>query len=118
LEVYLQTARMDQPQRISATNARYLYWNFCQQLAHHTTTGCNLRPGDLLATGTISGPTPDSCGSMLELAWKGTRPIQLANGETRSFLQDGDRVTIAGWCEGDGYRIGLGEVTGKVLPAK
>jgi len=117
LEVYLQTARMDKPQRISATNARYLYWNFCQQLAHHASNGCNLRPGDLLATGTISGPTPDSCGSMLELAWKGTRPVQLPTGDTRSFLQDGDRLTITGWCQGDGYRIGLGEVTGKVLPA-
>jgi fumarylacetoacetase len=115
LEVLLQTARMDRPVRISATNARYLYWNSRQQLAHHTSNGCNLRPGDLLATGTISGPTPDSCGSMLELAWKGTRPIELPTGEKRSFLQDGDRLTLTGWCQGDGYRVGLSEVTGQIV---
>jgi fumarylacetoacetase len=117
LEVWLQTAKMTAPERISATNAKYLYWNLCQQIAHHTINGCNLQTGDLLASGTISGPTPDSLGSMLELAWKGTRPIQLKNGETRTFLQDGDRVTITGYCQGDGYRIGFGEVTGAVLPA-
>ena len=97
---------------------RYLYWNICQQLAHHTVNGCNLCPGDLLASGTISGPTPDSYGSMLELAWRGTKPIMLTSGETRSFLQDGDRVTFRGWCQGEGYRVGFGEVTGKVLPAR
>jgi fumarylacetoacetase len=117
LEVWLQTAEMTEPVRISATNSKYLYWNICQQIAHHTSNGCNLQTGDLLASGTISGPTPDSLGSMLELAWKGTRPIQLPGGETRLFLQDGDRVTMTGWCQGDGYRIGFGEVTGRVLPA-
>jgi fumarylacetoacetase len=117
LEVWLQTAKMTEPVRISATNAKYLYWNLCQQIAHHTVNGCNLQTGDLLASGTISGPTPDSLGSMLELAWKGTRPLQLPNGETRVFLQDGDRVTMKGWCQGDGYRIGFGEVTGRVLAA-
>ncbi len=117
LEITLQTAKMSEPVRISATNARHLYWNLCQQIAHHTSNGCNLQTGDLLASGTISGPTPDSLGSMLELAWKGTRPIQLPNGETRTFLQDGDRVTMTGWCQGNGYRIGFGEVTGRVLPA-
>lgn len=117
LEITLQTAKMDRPVRISSTNARYLYWNICQQVAHHTVNGCNLQTGDLLASGTISGPTPDSLGSMLELAWKGTRPIQLPNGETRVFLQDGDRVTMTGYCQGDGYRVGFGEVTGVVLPA-
>ena len=118
LEITLQTAAMTQPVRISGTNSKHLYWNICQQIAHHTINGCNLQTGDLLASGTISGPTPDSLGSMLELAWKGTRPIQLPNGETRVFLQDGDRVTMTGWCQGDGYRIGFGEVTGRVLPAK
>ncbi len=118
LEVWLQTAKMDKPHRISASNAKHLYWNIAQQLAHHTVNGCNLQTGDLLASGTISGPTPDSCGSMLELAWKGTRPLQLPNGETRAFLQDGDRVTITGWCQGPGYRVGFGEVTGVVLPAR
>jgi fumarylacetoacetase len=117
LEVYLQTAKMDRPYRICASNAKHLYWNIAQQLAHHSVTGCNMQTGDLLASGTISGPTPDSFGSMLELAWKGTKPLQLPNGETRTFLEDGDRVTMTGWCQGPGYRVGFGEVTGKVLPA-
>ena len=88
-----------------------------QQLAHHTVNGCNLRPGDLLASGTISGPTPDARGCLLELTWRGSQPLDLADGETRTFLQDGDRVTMTGWCQGDGYRVGFGEVTGRVLPA-
>ena len=117
LEVWLQTTRMARPQRISTTNARNLYWTIAQHVAHHTVGGCNLRPGDLLASGTISGSTPDSLGSMLELAWKGTRPIALEGGETRVFLQDGDRLTLTGWCEGKGYRIGFGEVTACVLPS-
>jgi fumarylacetoacetase len=117
LEVLLQTAKMTKPERISLSHAKNLYWNIAQQLAHHTVGGCNLRPGDLLASGTISGPTPDSYGSLLELAWKGTKPLQFANGEHRAFLQDGDRVTLTGWCQGPGYRVGFGEVTGKVLPA-
>ena len=87
-------------------------------LAHHTVTGCNMRAGDLCGTGTISGPTEDSYGSMLELAWRGEKPIQLSSGETRTFLQDGDTLTMKGYCQGDGYRIGFGEVTGKILPAK
>jgi fumarylacetoacetase len=118
LEVWLQTEQMPQPQRICATNAKHLYWNMSQQLAHHTVNGCNLQPGDLLASGTISGPTPDSYGSMLELAWKGTKPLTLSTGETRSFLQDGDRLTITGWCQGQGYRVGFGEVTGRILSVK
>jgi fumarylacetoacetase len=117
LEVRLQSDQMDRPCCISRSNSRYLYWNICQQLAHHTSNGCNLRPGDLLASGTISGSTADSYGSLLELAWKGTRPIALPNGEKRSFLQDGDRLTLTGWCQGEGYRVGFGEVTGRVLPA-
>jgi fumarylacetoacetase len=117
LEVYLQGEKMERAERISASNLKYMYWNVCQQLAHHTINGCNLRPGDLLASGTISGPTPDSYGSLLELAWRGTKPVTFTNGEKRSFLQDGDRVTLTGWCQGDGYRVGFGEVTGKVLPA-
>ncbi|MBL8795902.1 MAG: fumarylacetoacetase [Planctomycetia bacterium] len=117
LEVWLQSARMPQPQRICRSNAKHLYWNICQQLAHHAVNGCNLRPGDLLASGTISGPTADSYGSLLELAWKGTKPLALSSGESRVFLQDGDRVTMTGWCQGAGYRVGFGEVTGAVLPA-
>lgn len=117
LEIWLQSARMDRPQRICTSNTKYLYWSIAQQLAHHTINGCNLRPGDLLASGTISGPTPDSFGSMMELSWRGTKPIQLPDGETRSFLLDGDRVTLTGWCQGDGYRVGFGDVTGSILPA-
>ncbi len=117
LEVLLQTATMDRPHVLCRSNAKHLYWNVCQQLAHHAVNGCNLRAGDLLASGTISGPTPDSYGSLLELAWKGTKPIELPDGERRVFLQDGDRVTLAGWCQGPGYRVGFGEATGRVLPA-
>jgi fumarylacetoacetase len=117
LEVTLQTAQMDRPQRICASNFKYLYWSMAQQLAHHTVSGCNLRPGDLLASGTISGPTPDSYGSLLELAWKGTKPLVFPNGESRAFIQDGDRITMTAWCEGKGYRVGFGEVTGTIMPA-
>ena len=117
LEVHLQGERMAEPQRVCASNARYLYWNVCQQLAHHTVNGCKMRPGDLLASGTISGTEPSSYGSLLELAWRGTKPVRFANGETRSFLEDGDRVTMTGWCEAPGYRVGFGEVTGRILPA-
>jgi fumarylacetoacetase len=117
LEVLLQTAKTTESRRICSSNFKHLYWNVAQQIAHHTSNGCNLRTGDLLASGTISGPTPDSYGSMLELSWRGSRPIDLGNGETRSFLQDGDRVTFRAWCEGAGYRVGFGEVTGQVLPA-
>jgi fumarylacetoacetase len=118
LEIWLQGERMEHAQRISVSNAKSLYWNVAQQLAHHTVNGCNARPGDLLASGTISGPTPDSYGSLLELAWKGTKPLLFPNQETRVFLQDGDRVTMTGWCQGAGYRVGFGEVTGRILPAK
>jgi fumarylacetoacetase len=117
LDVCLQSVKMDKPERICHSNSKYLYWNVCQQLAHHAVNGCNLRPGDLLATGTISGPTPDSYGSMLELAWKGTKPLTLPGGESRTFLQDGDTVRIAGWCDGPDSRIGFGEVTGTITPA-
>ncbi|RMG69242.1 MAG: fumarylacetoacetase [Calditrichaeota bacterium] len=117
LEVYLKTPRLEEPFRLCRTNFRYMYWNVCQQLAHHTVNGCNTRTGDLMASGTISGPTPDSYGSMLELAWRGEKPIQLPDGETRSFLQDGDSVIMTGYAQGEGYRIGFGEVEGTILPA-
>lgn len=117
LEVLLQGERMDRPQVVCRSNFKHLYWSMAQQLAHHTVNGCNLRPGDLLASGTISGSTPDSYGSLLELAWKGTRPLVFPNGDKRTFLQDGDRVTMTGWCQGDGFRVGFGTVTGKVLPS-
>jgi fumarylacetoacetase len=117
LEVHIRTEQMDRPHRVCASNFKYLYWAMSQQLAHHTVNGCNLRPGDLLASGTISGPLRESYGSLLELAWKGTKPLTLPNGETRTFLQDGDRVTLTGWCQGMGYRVGFGEATGRILPA-
>ena len=118
LEVTLQSQKMDAPQTISRSNMKYMYWSIVQQLAHHTVTGCNMRTGDLCGTGTLSGPTEDSYGSMLELTWRGEKPIQLTNGETRKFLQDGDTVVMKGYCQGDGYRVGFGDVTGKILPAK
>jgi fumarylacetoacetase len=117
LEVSLQGEKMDSPRVISRSNMKYLYWSVVQQLAHHTVTGCNMQPGDLCGTGTISGPTQDSYGSMLELTWRGEKPIQLPNGETRKFLQDGDMIVMKGYCLGDGYRVGFGEVAGRILPA-
>jgi fumarylacetoacetase len=111
LEVYLQNSR------ISSSNFKYMYWNIQQQLAHHTITGCNVNPGDLMASGTISAPEEGGYGSLLELSWKGTKTIRLENGEQRKFLQDGDTVTLTGWCQGQGYRVGFGEVIGKILPA-
>jgi fumarylacetoacetase len=117
LEVKLQTAAMTAPCTISQTNFREMYWSIDQQIAHHTVTGCNLRAGDLLASGTISGNEKNSYGSLLELAWGGKEPIQLPNGEQRSFLEDGDTVILTGYAQGDGYRIGLGDVRGTVFPA-
>jgi fumarylacetoacetase len=102
---------------ICRTNARHLYWSMAQQLAHHTVSGCNTRIGDLMASGTISGPTPESRGSLLELAWDGHRPLALPGGATRSFLEDGDEVVMSGGCQGAGYRVGFGEVRGRILPA-
>ena len=117
LEVGLQTAQMDAPHVICRSNYRHLYWNACQQLAHHTTGGCNAQPGDLMASGTISGPTPDSYGSLLELTWRGANKIELPGGQVRTFIQDTDRLVMTGWAQGDGYRIGFGEAAATVLPA-
>ncbi len=115
LEVSLQGEKMGAPHLICSSNFKYLYWNICQQVAHHTVNGCNLRSGDLLASGTISGPDKSSRGCLLEQVWGGTEPIQFPDGETRVSLQDGDRVTMTAWCQGDGFRVGFGEVTGKVM---
>lgn len=117
LDFMIQTKNMQSPHRIAATNYRGIYWDFCQQLAHHSMGGCCMRTGDILASGTISGATPDSYGSMIELTWGGTNPIKLPNGEERKFLQDEDQVIISGFCQGDGYKVGFGTVTGKVLPS-
>lgn len=100
------------------SNFKYMYWNMAQQLAHHTVNGCNIKAGDMLASGTISGPTKDSFGSMLELSWKGTRPLTLKNGSERKFIQDGDTVIMRGHAEKNGVKIGFGEVSTKVLPTK
>jgi fumarylacetoacetase len=103
---------------ISHTNARHLYYSPAQQLTHHAACGCAMRVGDLLGSGTISGPEPSSFGSMLELAWNGARPLTLPGGESRCFLQDGDTVTLNGHAAGNGYRIGFGACTGTIIPAK
>ena len=117
LEVHVQAEQDHEGLRVSASNFRYLYWTMAQQLAHHTVTGCNLNTGDLLASGTISGPDKSSFGSLLEITWRGTEPLTLPGGAERRFLADGDTVTMTAWCQGDGYRVGFGEVAGTVRPA-
>ncbi|MEC8875237.1 MAG: fumarylacetoacetase [Candidatus Thermoplasmatota archaeon] len=117
LGIYLRTEKMDSYDLVSSSNYNYLYWDMKQQIAHHTITGCNLRTGDLLASGTISGPDKDSRGSMLELTWGWSEPIKLSNGEERIALEDGDTVMLKGWCQGKGYQIGFGECIGQLLPS-
>ncbi len=117
LEVHIQAETDEEALKVSASNFKYLYWTMAQQLAHHTVTGCNLNTGDMLASGTISGADESSYGSMLEISWRGEKPITLPGGGERKFLHDGDTVTMSGWCQGDGYRVGFGEVIGKILPA-
>ena len=102
---------------VSHSNFKYMYWNMCQQLAHHTVNGCNIEVGDLYASGTISGPTPDSYGSMLEITWQGKNPVAMPDGTERKFIQDGDTVVMKGYCSKDGIRVGFGECSGKILPA-
>ncbi len=117
LEVYIQPENGSE-NLICESNFKYMYWNMAQQLAHHTVNGCNVRCGDLMGSGTISGPTPNSYGSMLELAWKGTKPLQLNDGTERKFILDNDTVIMRGHCESNGIRIGFGEVSAKILPTK
>uniref|UniRef100_A0AAR2KGP5 Fumarylacetoacetase n=1 Tax=Pygocentrus nattereri TaxID=42514 RepID=A0AAR2KGP5_PYGNA len=117
LFVSIKGEGMREAATICKSNFKYMYWTMKQQLAHHTVNGCNVRPGDLLASGTISGPDPESFGSMLELSWRGSKVIDLGGGESRTFLKDGDEVTITGYCEGRGYRVGFGQCQGKILPA-
>jgi fumarylacetoacetase len=123
LEVWLRTARMraenQRPVRLSQGNLRDLYWTLAQMLMHHASNGCNLQPGDLLASGTVSGATPDSLGCLLEITRRGTDPLQLPNGETRKFLENGDEVILRGYCEREGYaRMGFGDCRGVVIPAR
>lgn len=117
LEVFIEPEKGEET-KVCTSNFKYMYWNMAQQLAHHTVNGCNIRCGDLMGSGTISGPTPDSYGSMLELAWKGTKPLKMNDGTERKFIQDGDTVIMRGFSSKDGVRIGFGEVSGKILPAK
>ena len=102
---------------LTTSNFKFLYWTMSQQLAHHTSNGCNVRAGDLMGSGTISGPTKNSYGSMLELTWGGKEPITLKDGSTRTFFNDGDNVIIRGYCKNDKVRIGFGKCTGKIMPA-
>lgn len=111
------TAGQD-PGLISSSNSKFLYWNFAQMLAHHTVNGCNIETGDICASGTISGPTPGSFGSMLELAWKGTKPIALPDGTSRKFIEDLDTIVMKGFAEKNGIRVGFGECSVQILPAK
>jgi fumarylacetoacetase len=117
LEVAIEPENSEET-TISRSNFKYMYWNMSQQLAHHTVNGCNVRCGDLMGSGTISGPTEDSYGSMLELAWKGTKPLKLKDGTERKFILDNDTVIMRGYTSKEGVRIGFGEVAAKILPAK
>ena len=117
LEVQIQPEG-DEASTVCNSNYKHMYWNQSQQLAHHTVNGCDIHAGDLYASGTISGPTKESFGSMLELSWKGSIPVPLKNGVERKFIQDHDTVIMKGYCEKNGKRVGFGEVSTKVLPSK
>lgn len=116
LEVLIEPER-SQPTTVCRSNFKYMYWNVNQQLAHHTVNGCNIQVGDMYASGTISGPSPGSYGSMLELTWNGQKPLSMPDGSERKFIEDGDTVIMKGYAEKDGVRIGFGECKGKILPA-
>jgi fumarylacetoacetase len=117
LDVALRAEQMNAPVRICRTNFKYMYWSSVQQLVHHASSGCAMNIGDLLGSGTISGPEKQQRGSLLEISWNGTEPLELARGINRTFLEDGDSLSIGGRCQGNGYRIGFGEVEGTILPA-
>ena len=118
LDVGLRAAQMKQSMPICRTNFKYMYWSSVQQLVHHASSGCAMNIGDLLGSGTISGPEKDQRGSLLEISWNGTEPIELPGDIKRTFLEDGDSLSFHGWCQGDGYRVGFGEVEGTILPAE
>ena len=118
IDLSVTLAPADKPATtITQTNYKEMYYSSAQQLAHHATSGCPMNAGDLLGSGTISGPTKPERGSLLELSWGGKEPLTLDTGETRTFLEDGDTLTLAGHANGDGYRIGFGTCTGTILPA-
>ncbi len=117
LDVSLRAADMNEAASICRTNFKYMYWSSVQQLVHHASSGCAMNVGDLLGSGTISGPKKDQRGSLLEISWNGTEPLELANGVNRTFLEDGDSLVMRGWCQGDGFRVGFGEVEGTIVAA-
>ena len=117
LDVCVKTPAMSEPFKVATSNMRYLYYGVAQTIAHHSVTGCNMGVGDMLGTGTISGPDKSQYGSLLELCWGGKNDIELPGGETRKFLKDGDSVVLRGVCRGDGYTIGFGECEGTILPS-
>ncbi|MGC2781965.1 MAG: fumarylacetoacetase [Bradyrhizobium sp.] len=118
LDVALRAAGSNAAQTISQTNFKYMYWSSVQQLMHHASSGCAMSVGDLLGSGTISGPEKHQRGSLLEISWNGTEPVELAGGVKRTFLEDGDSLVMRGWCQGDGYRVGFGEVEGTIVAAE
>jgi fumarylacetoacetase len=117
LDVALRATPMNEEKRICRTNFKYMYWSSVQQLVHHASSGCAMNIGDLLGSGTISGPEKDQRGSLLEISWNGTEPVELPGGAKRTFLEDGDSLVMRGWCQGDSYRVGFGEVEGTITPA-
>jgi fumarylacetoacetase len=118
LDVGVRAAQVNEAASICRTNFKYMYWSSVQQLVHHASSGCAMNVGDLLGSGTISGPEKHQRGSLLEISWSGTEPIELPGGVRRTFLEDGDSLVMRGWCQGDGYRVGFGEVEGTILPAR
>jgi fumarylacetoacetase len=118
LDVALRTGEMGTAQNICRTNFKYMYWSSVQQLVHHASSGCAMNVGDLLGSGTISGPEKHQRGSLLEISWNGAEPIELPGGAKRTFLEDGDQLVMRGWCQGDGYRVGFGEVEGTIVPTE
>ena len=119
LEVWLRSARMQEPVRVSHSDFSQMYWTLAQMIAHHTSNGCPIRPGGLIGSGTVSGPEQENRGCLLEKTSRGAEPFPLPTGETRQFLEDGDEVILKGWCDAPGFRrIGLGECRGAILPAK
>jgi fumarylacetoacetase len=118
LGVALQASAMKEAQNICRTNFKYMYWSSVQQLMHHASSGCAMSVGDLLGSGTISGPEKHQRGSLIEISWNGAEPVELGGDIKRSFLEDGDSLTIRGWCQGNGYRVGFGEVEGTIVPTE
>ncbi|CAG8488137.1 34859_t:CDS:2 [Racocetra persica] len=117
LEAKMKPSNNDTHKTLTRSNLKYMYWSIKQQLAHHTISGCNMRTGDLCGTGTISGPSEDARGSLLEITWNGKNEIDFGNGVKRLFVEDGDEVVLTGYCQGEGYKVGFGECSGKILPA-